>query len=102
MTLRTKIAFPLAAIHLVLVALCFGAAIFRPERSGLAPVFVLLADMPALLAFEPLRYILHGFSDNYTTRLLLDAGIYAVLGTAWWFVIGAFFAWIFSTLLRRP
>ena len=102
MTLRTKIAFPLATIHLVLVALCFGAAVYRPERSGLAPVIVLLADMPASLAFEPLRHGLHGFSENYTTRLLLDGGVYAVLGTAWWFVVGTTLAWIFSTLPRRP
>jgi hypothetical protein len=102
MTLRTKIAFPLATIHLVLVALCFGAAIYRPERSGLAPIIVLLADMPASLAFEPLRHSLHDLSEGYTTRLLLDASVYAVLGTVWWFVIGMILAWIFSTLLRRP
>jgi hypothetical protein len=102
MTLRTKIAFPLATIHLVLVALCFGAAIYRPERSGLAPVIVLLVDMPASLAFESLRHSLHGLSGSYTTRLLLDASVYALLGTVWWLVIGTILAWIFSTLLRRP
>src|ERR1700730_17453646 len=102
MTLRAKIAFPLATIHLVLVALCFGAPICRPERSGLAPVIVLLADMPAPLAFEPLRHSLHALSESYTTCLLLDAGIYAVLGTVWWFLIGTALAWMFSTLLRRP
>ena len=102
MTLRTKIALPLVAIHLVLVALCFGAAIYRPERSALAPVVVFFADLPASLAFEPLRHSLHRFFESYGSRLVIDAGVYAVLGTVWWIIIGTVLAWIFSTLLRRP
>lgn len=102
MTLRTKIALPLVAIHLILVALCFGAAIYLPERSALALVIVFYADMPASLAFEPLRHSLHGFSESYGSRLVIDAGVYAVLGTVWWITIGTFLAWILSTLLRRP
>ena len=104
MTLRAKIAFPLAAIHLVLVALCFGAAIYRPEHSGLAPVIVSVADMPASLAFERLRHVFHSFAGSYTTRLLIDGCIYAVLGTAWWLIIGAFVAWIVSAIftVRDP
>ena len=102
MTLRTKIALPLVTIHLVLVALCFGAAIYRPERSALAPVIVFLADMPASLVCEPVRHSLHSVSENYTSRLLLDAAVYLVLGTVWWIVVGAILAWVFSTLRRRP
>jgi hypothetical protein len=101
MTLRTKISLPLVTIHLVLVALCFGAAIYRPERSALAPVVVFLADMPASLVFEPLRHSLHSVSENYTSRLLLDATVYLVLGTVWWIIIGTVLAWIFSCVLRR-
>src|SRR5205807_3767176 len=88
MTLRTKIALPLVTIHFVLVALCFGGAIYRPERSALAPVIVFFADMPASLAFEPLRHSLHGFSESYTSRLLFDASVYTVLGTVWWIIVG--------------
>ena len=81
--------------------MCYGSAMYRPERSGLAPLILVFADMPASLALEPLRHGLHGLSDSYTTRLLVDAGVYAVLGTAWWFAIGALFAWVFSSIVRR-
>jgi hypothetical protein len=94
MTLRTKIAVPLAAIHLALVAACYGSALYRPERAGLAPLAVVFADMPASLAIEPLRHGLHGLFDSYTARLLADAGVYALFGTAWWFGLGTLFAWV--------
>jgi hypothetical protein len=95
MTLRMKIAVGFAAIHLVLVVLCFSAAILRSETSSLAPVFVLFADIPASLAIEPIRHALDGLSSSYTSRLLLDGFSYAVLGTIWWFVVGAAAGWIF-------
>ena len=77
MTLRTKIAVALAVMHLVLVALCFGAAIQRPERSGLAPLFVFFADMPASFIIEPIRHALDAASHSYTGRLLVDAAVYS-------------------------
>jgi hypothetical protein len=79
-----------------LVALCFGSAILRPERSGLAPLFVLFADMPASLIIEPIRHALHAFSGSYASRLLLDASAYAFLGTIWWFAVGTTAGWIFG------
>ena len=101
MTLRAKIALPLAAIHLALVAICFGAAIVRPERSALAPVIVLLADMPASLSFKPLRTALDASRHSYVAGLLIDATIFAVFGTLWWYIIGVVLAWLLSTMFHR-
>jgi hypothetical protein len=75
-------------LHLGFVALCFGAAILNPERSGLAPVFVYLADLPASFFCEVLRHRLHDWGpEDYYGRLGMDAFVYAVVGSAWWVVV---------------
>lgn len=60
----------------------------------MAPVVIWLADIPASLAIEPIRHALHALVDGYTPRLLIDAGVYALLGTIWWILVGMVIAWI--------
>jgi hypothetical protein len=101
LTFRMKIAIALVVVHLVVVGVCFGSAIWRPERSGLAPLFVLFADMPASLIIEPVRHALDAASDSYTGRLLVDAAVYSVIGTVWWFCVGSVVGWIISSFFRH-
>ena len=100
MTLRAKIALPLATIHLILVLLCFGGTFYRLELPGLDPFFVFQADMPASYAFELLSDWIHSYSDSYTSLFLIDAAVYGVLGTAWWLFIGLILAWLLSAASR--
>ena len=84
----------LAVVHIAAVCICFGAAILRPERSALAPIVIWVADMPASLVIEPIRHALHALTAGYTSRLLIDASVYALLGTVWWILVGMVIAWI--------
>ena len=85
-----------ATLHLALVVFCFGAAITNPERSALAPIFVYFADMPISYACEAIRRIFHdALGESYTARMLTDASVYAILGTAWW----SFIAWLLARLV---
>src|ERR1051325_1139245 len=78
-----------ASLHLLLVLLCFGAAIWGQWRDAeWSPILVYFADMPASFLIGALRSLLHGaLSDGYIPSLLLDASLFAVIGTAWWVLI---------------
>ena len=82
------------ALHSVLVLLCFGAAIVQPERSGLAPIFVVRADLPASWAIAWISRSFRGVVSDY---LLLDAAGFGILGALWWGGLG----WLFSTVLLK-
>ena len=78
-----------ASVHLLLVLFCFGAAIWGQWREAeWSPILVYFADMPASFLIGALRSLLHGsLSEGYVPSLVLDAGLFAVIGTAWWILI---------------
>ena len=85
-------------LHLALVVLCFGAAICQPERCGLWPRCLLTADYPASLAAVEVCGLVHdlGGVHSYTSGLVADAVVFAVVGSVWWFLLG----WVVVRVVR--
>jgi hypothetical protein len=77
----------LAIIHALIAAAAFGMALRSPERGGLAPIAVYYLDLPCSLLFDPLRRALHD-DLGLSGRLVVDAGVYIALGSAWFYAIG--------------
>ncbi|MBV9128392.1 MAG: hypothetical protein JO117_09930 [Verrucomicrobia bacterium] len=77
-------------LHLAFVAFCFGFALYQPERLGLLPVLVCYADFPASLLAEWARPALADAvgAHSYRGKLLADATVYALVGSAWWLLVG--------------
>jgi hypothetical protein len=77
----------LALAHALVAMSAFGIALNSPERGGLAPIVAYWLDYPCSLLFERLRRGLHG-DLGVTGRLLVDASIYVILGSIWFYAIG--------------
>jgi len=70
------------SIHAVFMAIVFGSAINSPMRAGLLPIFAFAADFPLSLVFE---YVSHPFPAH---RLLVEALIYLIFGSLWFYFLG--------------
>jgi hypothetical protein len=82
-----KLPMSLAMMH-ALVALCvFSIALVSPVRSGLLPIIVFVVDIPASFLIIQIHEL-----TGYGYAVLIDAVAFLVLGSAWWYGIGMFFA----------
>jgi hypothetical protein len=72
----------LAGIHATFAAVVFAVAIANPQKSGLLPLLVFFADIPASFFLEVLRKLFP------VRTLAVDATVYILLGSAWWYVLG--------------
>ena len=74
-------------IHAVFVAVVFGSAINNPVRAGLLPIFAYAADFPLSVVFE---FVSQPFQAH---RWLIDALIYLIFGSLWFYFLGWIVAW---------
>jgi hypothetical protein len=72
--------------HAVLAVAIFWLAIANPVRSGLLPIYLFFTDFPCSIAMNWLR------KSISPSNLWADAAVYVILGSAWWYAIGWFFA----------
>ena len=87
----------LAGLHGSLAVIIFFAAYIDPERHGLAPVVLLFTDFPFSVVLESVRKALHG-NFGYGQRLLIDAFVYFVFGSCWFYAIG----WVIHKAVAWP
>ena len=86
----------LAALHGSLVVIVFSAAYIDPERHGLAPVVLLFSDLLFSMLLESIRKALHD-DFGYGQRLVIDASVYFLFGSCWFYAIG----WIIRKAVAR-
>ena len=90
----TRLALTLGVAHAFLAVSVFGSAIAYPARASLLPIIMFCADFPFSLFFE---FISKHLDSLLGPRLLIDAILYTIMGSAWFLVIGQFL----SKLLMR-
>ena len=83
----TRLALVLGVAHAVLAVSVFGSAIAYPARASLLPIVMFCADLPFSLMFE---FISKHLDSVFDARLLIDAILYTVVGSAWFLAIGQF------------
>jgi hypothetical protein len=86
------------SVHLILIGLCFGVAIYDPERGGLAPVFAYLTDLPASWVFIRIARLMA--PSSYDARRVVEAVTFAALGSIWWFLLVSIVSRTITTAVR--
>src|SRR4051794_28973653 len=91
-TLRFTVAwFPLslAVVNSAFTLVVFFAAIRNPERSGMLPILVYIADWPSSYLAEMVRDRLHDPGNSSVTgNLQKDLCVYLAFGFIWYSAIG--------------
>jgi hypothetical protein len=90
----------LAGVHAAVTVWLFGAAILSPERSGLLPVILYVADYPCSIVLNWLRNLLHP-DWSVESNLLIDGVVFLTLGSTWFYLIGLGVRSILRRLLGR-
>lgn len=80
----------LGAGYLLFACVVYAGAFASPDLHGLSPLLVHWLAFPFSIVLEWLRRSVYTLfaADTYATRLAVEAGLYVVLGTIWWFGIG--------------
>jgi hypothetical protein len=91
-----RLPFILAGAHAAAAIAIFASVWAAPERNGLAPIFLFLADLPFSLLIEWIRKALY-YNQDIGSRFAIDAVTYGVLGTSWYFSVG-----VIIRYLARP
>jgi heme/copper-type cytochrome/quinol oxidase subunit 2 len=76
--------------HLLFACVVYTGACASPDRHGLSPLLIHWLTFPLSIVLEWLRRSVYTLIavDTYASRLAIEAALYAVLGSAWWFGIG--------------
>ena len=88
----------LFTVHFFLASLIFGISFTSPARAGL-PIIVSLADYPASLFADWLTGIID-FDAIHNWKRVFDCLIYILIGSSWFYLIGAFLRLIAQKLKK--
>jgi hypothetical protein len=77
--------------HAVLAVLVFWFTIADPERRGLLPIILFFADFPCSIFMNWLR------KSILQSNLWVDAAVYVIIGSAWWYAIG----WVLAAAIGK-
>jgi hypothetical protein len=83
----SKLPIIFAISHAILTVVVFGVAIFSPVRSGLMPILIFGLDFPISILIIKVHDLI-GFDFGVRGVLLVDASLFLVFGTVWFYLIG--------------
>ena len=88
----------LAIVHAAIALLIFGIAATSEASAGL-PILIVLLDYPASLLAQWLTELLPNLGQ--TLENVIDAVVYTIVGSVWFYLIGWLLRAIFQKLKRK-
>ncbi len=88
----------LAGMHAFLTVLIFATAISSPERSGLLPLILYVADYPCSIVMNWLRNALHP-DWSVQANLAVDGAVFLIIGSCWYYLIGSMLRGLIEKLM---